>query len=245
MTKEYRQRIYQRYFSAAYSAINPATDEGYEISNRFYRRLVLPLLPASRTTRILDAASGIGYLVETLRNAGYSSVDAIDISPEQVEIARQRGISVEQADALTYLAGVKSVYDVILALDFIEHLDRNEILRFLDLCMQALRPGGRIIVKTPNANSPLASRSRFRDLTHELCFTEQSLSEAFLACGLKIIHIGGEPTRPWTFAGWVRWVVAKVIRTAWKTYLVAELGREALTIPTEYNLMGIAERPKA
>lgn len=43
-------------------------------------------------TKVLDAASGTGKLGETLKDYGYKNVDALDISPEMLDIARDKNL---------------------------------------------------------------------------------------------------------------------------------------------------------
>jgi cyclopropane fatty-acyl-phospholipid synthase-like methyltransferase len=235
--------VYATYFSASYAEVNPITDEGYQHQERVLRRALLPYLPTSRTAAILDVGCGVGYAVNMLLRAGYARTRGIDISPEQVEVARRRGLPVEEADAFAFLSNRHQEFDAILALDFIEHLDRDEVLSFFDLARAALRPGGRLIVRTANASSLLAGRSRYRDLTHEQVFTEHSLRAALQVCGFLPLVIRGDQYYPANWKGWVRKVFASGVRTLWKAYLIAELGLvEGRHIPTEFNLFGVAER---
>jgi hypothetical protein len=150
---------------------------------------------------------------------------------------------VVEADVFDYLTGVDETLDAIVASDFIEHLDRNELFDFLELASRALRPGGRLVVKTPNASCLFAARSRYLDLTHELVFTEKSLRAAFAASGLRPLVVTGERVRPFTVKGWIRWVPAQAVRLLWKAYLISELSEEGFGIPTEFNLIAVAERP--
>jgi 2-polyprenyl-3-methyl-5-hydroxy-6-metoxy-1,4-benzoquinol methylase len=242
-TRDYRTRLYESYFSTSYGQANSPDDAGYRSAGRGLAQLVLPYLPTNRDADIVDAACGIGYAVEMLRNAGYKRVKGIDVSSEQVAVAKKRGLPVSQADVFEYLADSRDSCDVVLALDFIEHLDRDELLAFLDLVSKALRPRGRLVVKTPNASSLFGARTRYHDLTHEQSFTEKSLRSVFPVCGLRPILITGERLRPFTVKGWIRWAPAKTVRLLWKAYLIAELGPEGFSIPTEFNLLAVAERP--
>jgi 2-polyprenyl-3-methyl-5-hydroxy-6-metoxy-1,4-benzoquinol methylase len=240
--RDFRARLYEHYFTRHYGTVNRADDASYESSGRALRQFLLPHLPTEDSASILDVACGIGYAVEMLQKAGFRAVAGIDLSPEQVEVARERGLPVEQADVFSYLAAHVAQFDVVLALDFVEHLDRDELLTFFDLVRGSLREGGRIILKTANASSLLGLRMRHVDLTHELAFTEQSLKSAFLTCGLRPIVITGERFLPFTVKGWIRWPIARLGRALWKAYLVAELGEEGLGISTEFNLVAVAER---
>ncbi|MDQ7842946.1 MAG: methyltransferase domain-containing protein [Armatimonadota bacterium] len=241
--KAYRERIYRRYFSSSYGEDNPLHGAAYEARLTALRDHLLRWIPAHRDSRIVDLGCGIGYAVDMLARQGYRQVEGIDVSEEQVALAQARGLPVRKADAFDFLAPRREQFDAILALDVIEHFDRDELLRFLDLVAAALKPGGRVIVKTPNANAPTAARARFRDLTHELIFTEHSLRTGFAVAGLRTLSVFGERIRPATTAGLIRWLLGSVTRLAWRLLLIGELGREALRIPVEFNLIAVAEKP--
>jgi cyclopropane fatty-acyl-phospholipid synthase-like methyltransferase len=239
----YRSRVYEKYYSASYGVVNAPDDAAYRQAEGGFRQLLLPRLPADRTARILDVGCGIGYAVDTLLRAGYARTQGVDGSAEMVEIAKRRGLPIVQSDAFESLRGAMEQWDAILALDFLEHLHKDEVLEFLDLARAALVPGGRLILKTPNASSPMASRSRYRDLTHELIFTEQSLREALLVCDLQVVEITGDRFLPFTPLGWIRYAATSMFQLAWRAYLVAELGREGLGTPVHFNLLAVARRP--
>lgn len=238
----FRARVYERYLSTCYGALREPGDEDYRQNARVLRQVLLPHLPRDRAAAILDAACGIGYALEMLQAEGYASAVGVDISPEQVKAAQSRGLPVELGDAFDVLARQQGRLDVILALDFVEHLQRDELLRFFDLARDALRPGGRVIVKTANASSLIGLRTRYGDITHEMIFTEKSLRQVFDTCGLRPVTITGERFLPFTVKGWLRWFPARLCRLVWKAYLIAELSEEGLGIATEFNLIGVAER---
>ena len=243
MSADYRTRVYEKYYSASYGVVNAPDDAGFRQAEGGLRQLLLPRLPTDKSAAVLDVGCGIGYAVETLRHAGYVNVRGVDGSAEQVEVAQRRGLPIERADAFETLRRSPGQWRAILALDFVEHLHKNELLEFLDLARQALAPGGRLIVKTPNASSPLGPRARYRDLTHELIFTEQSLREALLVCDLRVVEIAGDRFLPFTALGWIRYAATSLFQAVWRVYLVAELGREGLDIPLHTNLLAVAERP--
>jgi len=239
----YRTRLYQRYFTASYGLDNPADEFGRQRRLDTLKDLLLRWLPAERSARIVDLGCGTGYAVEMLIRNGYTHVEGVDASQEQVAVAEARGLPVVQEDMFRYLPGRHEQFDAVLALDLIEHLDRDELLEFLELAREALRPGGRLIVRTPNANAPTALRMRFRDLTHEIIFTEHSLRMAFLAAGLRPVVLQGERIGAGTILGFGRWLLGSITRFVWRLFLIGGLGREALRIPVEHNLIGVAERP--
>jgi SAM-dependent methyltransferase len=67
-------------------------------------------------------------------------------------------------------------FDLICAIDVLEHIHKDRILEFLGRVYAALRPGGRFICKVPNLaafHTPLF----YMDFTHETPFTASSLRQ--------------------------------------------------------------------
>lgn len=173
---EYRTRVYAQYRSRR-------ADEGSAASLVFDPRWACAYLyylrrwrPCNRDAMILDLGCGSGRLLRTLRDEGYSNVTGVDRSDEQLALARTVGVRVVDADALEYVERSKEAWDLILAIDLIEHLEKDEVLRLLDSARRGLRPQGRIVLQTLNGESPLVSAMRYADFTHETAFTPRSLA---------------------------------------------------------------------
>ncbi|OLE51008.1 MAG: hypothetical protein AUG51_24880 [Acidobacteria bacterium 13_1_20CM_3_53_8] len=129
-----------------------------------------------RDDSMLELGCGAGYMMEFLRRHGFSQVQGIDISEEQVGLARKKGLNAQVADALLFLESKSECYDAILALDFIEHFTRDELMRLLPLINQALKADGMLILQTPNGQGLFPRQVIFGDLTHLTVFTPESLS---------------------------------------------------------------------
>jgi SAM-dependent methyltransferase len=83
-------------------------------------------------------------------------------SEEQVALAAERAIAgIEHAELHAHLGSRHQTYDVILALDVLEHFNNSEVMPVLDLVAAALRPGGVLVARTPNATSPFMGRYRY------------------------------------------------------------------------------------
>jgi 2-polyprenyl-3-methyl-5-hydroxy-6-metoxy-1,4-benzoquinol methylase len=74
------------------------------------------------------------------------SILGLDLHEEGVKVLRAQGFNVVAGDAERFDLG--STFDVIVAGDIIEHL--GDLSGFLESCKRHLRPGGRLIVSTPN-----------------------------------------------------------------------------------------------
>jgi 2-polyprenyl-3-methyl-5-hydroxy-6-metoxy-1,4-benzoquinol methylase len=133
-------------------------------------------LPSNPDARIVDLACGDGQLLFSLKQHGFRNLRGVDISAEQVALAQQAGTDVVRQDVFDFLeATPDNSLDLILALDLIEHLHKGEALQLLRNCASKLAAGGRLILQTPNADSPWCDTIRYGDFTHETCYTPNLL----------------------------------------------------------------------
>ena len=102
-------------------------------------------LSLPQEARILDIGCGAGNMIHHLSRYGH--VKGVEIDPRPVEVARQRGYDVEQGDATSGLSDADDTYDLVTALDVIEH--NQEDVRILREAYRVLKPGGHIVVTVP------------------------------------------------------------------------------------------------
>jgi SAM-dependent methyltransferase len=217
--------------------------EPRRVATSHFRVNLLPHIPADRTAAILDVGCGSGQFISFLRQLGYSNVGGIDAAEDQVERARAAGLgSVEQADAAEYLSSRPNSFDVITAIDVIEHLTRSEAIVFLQTAAMSLRPPGRLVLHTVNASAPFFGRIRYGDLTHETAFNVTSLEQAFRVAGLDCLAVVGvRPTGRLPLQS-VRRALVAAFRVIWLVYVIAETGVLRGHILAE-SLVAVASRP--
>ena len=118
-------------------------------------------------TDVLDVGCGRGEFLELLRDAGIPA-HGIDLNVEMVERCRVKGLDVRAGDALSYLSGLDDAsLGGVIACQVVEHLQPDDLLRFIELARQRLRPGGIIVLETINPASWSAFFDSYvRDLTH-------------------------------------------------------------------------------
>lgn len=149
------------------------------------RRVLGPWLPEDREATILDIGCGEGNLLAFLRDAGYTRLDGFDLSEENVSICRQQGLDfVHRFNALE-VGTLKDLppFDVVFALDLLEHLPKESATSFLEQARDLLSPQGHLIVQTPNMGCIFGSFHRYNDLTHEYSLTEKSALDLFMVAG--------------------------------------------------------------
>jgi 2-polyprenyl-6-hydroxyphenyl methylase/3-demethylubiquinone-9 3-methyltransferase len=102
--------------------------------------------------RMLDIGCGAGILSEPLARLGASMVGA-DPAEENIEAAKAHaeatGVTVDyRATTAEALAGSNEKFDVVLAMEVVEHV--VDVPAFVDSCASMVKPGGLLIAATLN-----------------------------------------------------------------------------------------------
>jgi SAM-dependent methyltransferase len=193
---DFRNALYDRYVST-FKGETPHAEEAYAWWDHKY----LPLLEGlDRTAAVLDIGCGAGGLLAYVGRRGFSHALGIDISAEQVAIARSRGVHAEVGDMFELLAQAaeRERFAAILAVDVLEHLRREELTRLAPLLYSALRPHGRLLVQTANGAGLFPGQVIYGDLTHMTIFTPQTLAQLLRPAGfvdLTFYETGPIPIR--------------------------------------------------
>jgi O-antigen biosynthesis protein len=144
---------------------------------------------------VLDAGCSSGYLAERLQARG-SRVYGVELDEDAAEQARRFCEAVHVGDAETMdLPFEPDSFDAIVCGDLIEHLRDPRL--FLERVRSLLRPGGRLVLSTPNVANwsirvgLLFGRFRYTprgilDRTHSHLFTRKTLIECLEAAGYRV-----------------------------------------------------------
>lgn len=122
---------------------------GVRLVNWLRVRQIKVLWPDTQT-KILEVGCGEANLLFMLHQLGYKNLLGIDFASAAINKAREQHIPVRRGDIHT-IQLKKHAYDLILLQQVIEHLaDPRAVLIKLH---QALTPGGKLIISTPNSCS--------------------------------------------------------------------------------------------
>ena len=116
---------------------------------------------------VLDLGSGRGEWLEVLAEHGYHG-RGVDSNRGMLEASEARGHEVVEADALDYLrAQPDGSFAAITSMHMVEHMPHPVVIQLLDEALRALRPGGVLILETPNPENVLVGSCMFyMDPTH-------------------------------------------------------------------------------
>jgi SAM-dependent methyltransferase len=147
---------------------------------------------------------GSGNFLYFLRRKAYVDIVGCDAEARQVGLARALGLPAFKREAMEILADQGRTYGLISSLDFIEHLSRDDALRFVALCHERLAPGGVLILRTPSADGPFGAHDAWNDLTHQWAMTSGVLEGILEMSGFQRIAILDERPQPHDLVNAVR-----------------------------------------
>lgn len=182
-----------------------ALHEGFVVQ-RFWHALKFGLiecaLPPRAGARVLDVGCGSGVIADYLA-ARVERVDAVDANPAAIEYARSAFTKPNLHFHRGYvdeLAFAEETFDQAYCLEVIEHIYEPQVRVLLAKLARLLKPGGRLLVTTPNYHSlwPLIEwgldafklAPRMKDHQHVLKLTRARLRAVGQAAGLEEACIG-------------------------------------------------------
>lgn len=234
----YRQRIYANYAKNMQDAGDLFDEIAAKRSASARSWHLRGWLPADRSARIVDLACGNGHLLYFFKQCGYTDIQGVDISADQVALARQVTPNVSHADVIDFLEVHPDCFDLITGYDIIEHFHKDEVMRFLDAAFNALRPGGRLILQTPNADGPWSGQHRYNDFTHEVGFNSNSIERLLKIAGLirPESRECDPPALGYSFLATVRAFLWQCIRSGLLIYNLIETGSKGSYVFTRVFL---------
>ena len=214
MRKDYRLNYYDSYNSTYNSQLAQVDSKVLSSLFSHYDFKIFPYLKnLSNDSNILELGCGPGYLLDYLKLKGFTNSIGIDISSEQIDIAKSKGHNVRLDDVFNFLRNSTEKYHLIFAFDFIEHFSKDELLELISLIYTHLHNDGLFIIRTPNGQGLFPGQVIYGDLTHQTIFTPNSLTQLFNNVGFSNLSFFENAPVKKNLSGFFRsamWTIVKI-----------------------------------
>jgi O-antigen chain-terminating methyltransferase len=134
---------------------------------RIYLPFVIPLKAIYDDCRVIDLGCGRGEWLELMADEGFEA-HGVDLDESMLAAHKAEGLSVTKADAMEYLQALHNDSVVLVSgFHIIEHIAFESLQKLVSEAFRVLRPGGLLILETPNPESLSVSTTEFYlDPTH-------------------------------------------------------------------------------
>ena len=221
---DYRARLLAQYVST-HTSVSGAL-AGLERRKPYLDRLVRDHFPTDRRAAILDLGCGHGAILWAASRAGYTNLQGVDASPEQVAAAQQLGVTgVRLGDLDAALAATPDAsQDLVILFDLLHYFAPEKQFALADQVLRVLKPGGRWIVHVPNGEALFGARMRYWDYLATGAFTRASIGQLMRGCGFAEVRCFEDKPVVHGAASAARWLAWKVVRNLARFALAAETG---------------------
>jgi O-antigen chain-terminating methyltransferase len=128
---------------------------------RAYAGFITPLATHFQPATALDLGCGRGEWLELLHENGFAA-HGVDLDDGMLAACRERGLQAENAEAV---AALRALPDASLALvsafHLVEHIPFDALQQLVREALRVLRPGGLLIMETPNPENLVVGASSF------------------------------------------------------------------------------------
>jgi ubiquinone/menaquinone biosynthesis C-methylase UbiE len=230
-----QDQIANLYYDTTAKRSHSTSLEHYESWSKSFIRQFKPWLPKDKQAVCLDLACGCGEFLYLLESAGYANTTGVDLCEEELTQVRPYvKASLVHANVLDHLKTIDSnSQDFITALNFLEHLSKDDLLATLNECRRVLRPGGTLVAMVPNAISPFGSVTRYWDITHEWAFTPNNFYQLAALTGFEsTIDFRECGPIPHGLLSVGRYLLWRIIRCAIGLWFLIEVGTRRSSVFT-------------
>ena len=126
--------------------------------------------------RVLEIGFGNGTFLGWARDNG-ADVFGSEVSQEAQNRARNAKVPLLDPDLRQACSKLSGSFDLVVAFDVLEHLTAHEIADLFAKLEALLRPGGHVIARFPNGQSPFGRHFQNADHTHRIALSEAIISQ--------------------------------------------------------------------
>ncbi len=232
--ENYRETFYTQYTSHTKSQNQSPEQYSFTDWGNATKWYVRNWLPEDKNSKIIDLGCGTGTFLKVLESLGYTNIVGVDLSFGQIEIAKAECsiASVYCQSVFDYLENSNEKFDLITGFDFIEHLNKNEILELLKIFNRVLNKNGRVIFQTPNPDSPFGMGYRYGDFTHELAISPLALKSLINMNDFNKFEVRECGPYPHGIKSAIRLILWNIIKIIYDIINIVEVGNCGVRVYT-------------
>lgn len=155
-----------------------------------YLPIVQSTLAETSGGTILDVGCGRGEWLQVLRRNNIQA-RGVDLNDANILDCRAAGLEVQQAEAVAHLRTLDEASIAgVTAMHVVEHIEFSALIEFFDEVRRVLKPGGVVILETPNPENLVVGACDFYlDPTHRHPLPPPLLEYTAKARGFQHVHI--------------------------------------------------------
>lgn len=166
--------------------------EAYDLATFTARMKSIQNATRLQRGRILDVGCNVGTFLVAAANAGWSAV-GVDPNPHAAGLVKERGFEVHNGFFDDALAAVLGEFDAVHLGDVVEHA--FDPVTLMERARRVLKPGGLLMVVTPDLDSLLGRLLQIKPSEHLVYFTAPSLARAARMAGFTSIRVERQARR--------------------------------------------------
>ena len=139
---------------------------------------------------ILEIGFGSGEFLAWAHENGASSLAGTEFNAAMIEAAKKQDIEILPVQLHKSVKKYKNRFDTIAAFDVFEHMSIPEIVGNLEAVENLLKPGGKLILRFPNAQSPFGMAPQNGDFTHKSFLSKSVFEQLTVSSGLSVVQYG-------------------------------------------------------
>ena len=204
----------------------------------YYKVEVFDRVGLSHGARILEIGFGNGCFMGCARAAGFS-VTGTEINPE----LRRRALA-SDFDVIETLHGLAAgTFDAVVMFDVLEHLSNDAAVKLLREIGGCVKPGGFVVLRFPNGDSPFGLVHQYGDVTHINVIGSIKIGYFAGESGLSVVALSNQAT-PFHHLS-VRHKARRWVRVALRGCIEELFGRTFYSgrRPLATNLIAVLQRP--